>query len=65
MKKIILAGGGTGGHCIPIRVIFERFKKKNIDCFIVTDKKGKSFFKNIDKLFCLVKLMNLIKKYIM
>ena len=49
MKKIILAGGGTGGHCIPIRVIFERFKKKNIDCFIVTDKKGKSFFKNIDK----------------
>ena len=28
-KKIILCGGGTGGHIFPMLAIAEEFKKKN------------------------------------
>tara|TARA_B100001769_G_scaffold269995_1_gene260589 strand:- start:50 stop:1108 length:1059 start_codon:yes stop_codon:yes gene_type:complete len=48
MKRVILIGGGTGGHCLPIQVTFQSFKKRKIDCYIVTDKRGKNFFSKIN-----------------
>ena len=48
MKKIILTGGGTGGHCLPILVIYNSLRKKKVDCYIVTDKRGESFFSSIN-----------------
>ena len=49
MKKIILVGGGTGGHCLPIKVLFNSLIQKKIDCYIVTDKRGKHFFNSINQ----------------
>ena len=47
MDKIILVGGGTGGHCIPMASLYKKFSKLNIKCFIITDKRGSVFFKEI------------------
>ena len=49
MKRVILTGGGTGGHCLPIQVMFNSLSQKKIDCYIVTDKRGRSFFRSIDR----------------
>ena len=47
MKKIFLVGGGTGGHCIPINVVYSK-APKNFQCYILTDNRGKKYFRNID-----------------
>ena len=47
MKKLFLVGGGTGGHCIPINVVYSE-APKNFKCFILTDNRGKKYFDNID-----------------
>tara|TARA_B110001454_G_C12720600_1_gene434522 strand:+ start:3851 stop:4927 length:1077 start_codon:yes stop_codon:yes gene_type:complete len=47
MKKILLVGGGTGGHCLPMLSIYKEFKKKNIKCTIVTDFRGISYFSTL------------------
>ena len=47
MKKLFLVGGGTGGHCIPINVVYSK-APKNFKCFILTDNRGKKYFSNID-----------------
>ena len=49
MKRVILTGGGTGGHCLPIQVMFNGLRKKKIDCYIITDKRGRSFFPSINR----------------
>ena len=46
MKKLFLVGGGTGGHCIPINVVYSKAPKNK--CFILTDNRGKKYFDNID-----------------
>ena len=48
MDKIILVGGGTGGHCIPMASLYKKFSKLNIKCFIITDKRGSVFFKDLN-----------------
>ena len=47
MKKLFLVGGGTGGHCIPINVVYSE-APENFKCFILTDNRGKKYFDNID-----------------
>ena len=47
MKKLFLVGGGTGGHCIPINVVYSE-APKNFKCFILTDNRGQKYFDNID-----------------
>ena len=47
MKKIFLIGGGTGGHCLPMLSVYNEFKKKNILCTLITDSRGKFFFKSV------------------
>jgi UDP-N-acetylglucosamine:LPS N-acetylglucosamine transferase len=38
MDKVILVGGGTGGHCIPMVSLYKKFSKLNVSCLIITDK---------------------------
>ncbi len=60
MKKFFLVGGGTGGHCIPMSVLYSEIIKKN-DCYILTDERGQKYFKDISvKKKILIK--NLINK---
>ena len=47
MKKIYLVGGGTGGHCLPILATYDFLRKKEIECKVITDKRGGTFFKSI------------------
>ena len=60
MKKFFLVGGGTGGHCIPMSVLYSEIIRKN-DCYILTDERGQKYFKDISvKKKILIK--NLINK---
>ena len=49
MDKVILVGGGTGGHCIPMVSMYKKFSKLNIKCQVITDSRGSVFFKGICK----------------
>ena len=46
MKKFFLVGGGTGGHCIPMSVLYSEIIKEN-ECYILTDERGEKYFKDI------------------
>jgi len=60
MKKFFLVGGGTGGHCIPMSVLYSEIIKEN-ECYILTDERGQKYFKDISvKKKILIK--NLINK---
>ena len=60
MKKFFLVGGGTGGHCIPMSVLYSEIIKEN-ECYILTDERGQKYFKGISvKKKILIK--NLINK---
>ena len=60
MKKFFLVGGGTGGHCIPMSVLYSEIIKEN-ECYILTDERGQKYFKDIsDNKKILIK--NLINK---
>ena len=64
MDKVILVGGGTGGHCIPMLSLYKRFIELNINCQIITDKRGAFFFKELDQdnIFIIKTVTNLISK---
>ena len=47
MDKVILVGGGTGGHCIPIAALYKKFLRLKINCLILTDERGSIFFKDL------------------
>jgi len=47
MDKVILVGGGTGGHCIPIAALYKKFLRLKINCLIITDERGSIFFKDL------------------
>ena len=39
MKKIIISTGGTGGHVIPARILYDYLLNEN-QIIITTDKRG-------------------------
>jgi len=49
MDKVILVGGGTGGHCIPMVSLYKKFSKLNVSCLIITDKRGSVFFNELNQ----------------
>jgi len=48
-KKIIFAGGGTGGHIFPAINLMEHFLDKEYEVLLVTDRKGNNFLKDYSK----------------
>ena len=53
MRKIVLCGGGTGGHVFPNIAISELLKKQDCDLFYigVNKKIKRSFVKKITLIF--------------
>ena len=39
-KNFLLITGGTGGHVIPAKNFANYLSDKNINCTIITDKRG-------------------------
>ena len=44
-KKIVVCGGGTGGHVFPAVTFTEFFKEKDYETILITDERGKKFLK--------------------
>ena len=45
-KNFLLITGGTGGHVIPAKNFANYLSIKNINCTIITDKRGYKYFDN-------------------
>ncbi len=45
-KNFLLITGGTGGHVIPAKNFANYLSVKNINCSIITDKRGYKYFDN-------------------
>ena len=45
-KNFLLITGGTGGHVIPAKNFANYLSNKNINCTIITDKRGYKYFDN-------------------
>jgi UDP-N-acetylglucosamine--N-acetylmuramyl-(pentapeptide) pyrophosphoryl-undecaprenol N-acetylglucosamine transferase len=43
--KILIVSGGSGGHVIPARVLYEYFKEKNYSVSIAVDTRGSRYLK--------------------
>ena len=45
-ENFLLITGGTGGHVIPAKNFANYLSNKNINCTIITDKRGYKYFDN-------------------
>ena len=45
-QNFLLITGGTGGHVIPAKNFANYLSIKNINCTIITDKRGYKYFDN-------------------
>ena len=45
-ENFLLITGGTGGHVIPAKNFAIYLSNKNINCTIITDKRGYKYFDN-------------------
>ncbi len=48
--KVLITAGGTGGHVLPGYNLANHLMEKNFDVDLVTDKRGKKYLKNLQKL---------------
>ena len=46
LKKIVIIGGGTGGHVFPACSLYQYLFDKKFDVEIITDKRGHRFLKD-------------------
>ncbi len=58
-KKFLLITGGTGGHVIPAKNFANYLSNKNINCTIITDKRGYKYFDNYNGKIYIISSSNL------
>ena len=58
-KNFLLITGGTGGHVIPTKNFANYLSIKNINCTIITDKRGYKYFDNYDGKIYIISSSNL------
>ena len=63
-KNFLLITGGTGGHVIPAKNFANYLSIKNINCTIITDKRGYKYFDNYSGKIYVISSSNLNGKII-
>ncbi len=63
-KNFLLITGGTGGHVIPAKNFANYLSNKNVNCTIITDKRGYKYFDNYNGKIYIVSSSNLNSKNI-
>ena len=58
-EKFLLITGGTGGHVIPAKNFANYLSIKNINCTIITDKRGFKYFENYNGKIYIISSSNL------
>ncbi len=58
-KNFLLITGGTGGHVIPAKNFANYLSIKNINCTIITDKRGYKYFDNYNGKIYIISSSNL------
>ena len=58
-KNFLLITGGTGGHVIPAKNFANYLSNKNINCTIITDKRGYKYFDNYNGKIYIINSSNL------
>ncbi len=58
-KNFLLITGGTGGHVIPAKNFANYLSIKNINCTIITDKRGYKYFHNYNGKIYIISSSNL------
>ena len=48
-ENFLLITGGTGGHVMPAKNFANYLSNKNINCTIITDKRGYKYFDNYNR----------------
>ena len=58
-ENFLLITGGTGGHVIPAKNFANYLSVKNINCSIITDKRGYKYFENYNGKIYIISSSNL------
>ena len=58
-ENFLLITGGTGGHVIPAKNFANYLSNKNINCTIITDKRGYKYFDNYNGKIYIISSSNL------
>ena len=58
-KNFLLITGGTGGHVIPAKNFANYLSIKNVNCTIITDKRGYKYFNNYNGKIYIISSSNL------
>ena len=58
-ENVLIITGGTGGHVIPAKNFANYLSVKNINCTIITDKRGYKYFENYNGKIYIISSSNL------
>ena len=58
-ENFLIITGGTGGHVIPAKNFANYLSNKNINCTIITDKRGYKYFDNYNGKIYIISSSNL------